>query len=1006
MAKVLYAVGRWISRHHGVTLAVWAALLVGTVAGVAVFGAVTNNNLSLPGTGSQNATNLLASAFPPQQNGANPIVFDDPAANLSNATQKAAVNTAVADLAKLPDVYSVVGPFSSQGAAQLSAGGHIAFASVLMKISNSEVTEADARRVLDTAAAPTRSAGIGVSAGGNIGSVLSEPKTEVSEVVGIVAAMVILTVSFGTLVAMGMPILTAIFGLAVGLSLIGLLGHIVAVPSIGPTVATMIGLGVGVDYSLFMVNRFRGFLRDGHELHEAVALSVATAGSAVVFAGVTVVVALLCLSVAGIPLVSAMGYSSAVAVLTAVLASTTLLPAILVLTGRRIERLALPAFLRKPRATDGAGFWDRWATWITGHPWWTLGIAGTIFAVLVIPLPSMILGQEDVGAMPKSTTQRIAYDNLTTGFGVGYNGPLAIADAVSPPAAANPAVIAQENQLKQLQAELEQEQADGQAQQAALTAQAAQLEAEQVALEAQAANLQRQAQYLIYERSQLSAQRALLQAQAAAVRAEARQLLAEIPVSQAQVAAFLATAQRLNEAIAANQATIDAIRQELATTGDQQRRRELLALIAHRQAVIHQDRIAAAKARAHARAASASALIAQAHALARQARALAAEAKALPAEAAQLARQAAGLEYQKLVLQARAAELQRQAAGLEAQKAQLEQLQQTAAAQQAQAEQLKAELTAELTPAGGNPLGTDPRLVKLQNALIATPGIKIVSPPQINTTGTAVIYTAVPTTAPSAIATAQLVKTLRDSVIPTAISGTSQTVYVGGSTAGNVDLAALITSKLPLVILVVLALSIIVLLLAFNAVAVAIQAALVNVICVAAVFGVMVAVFQWGWGISILHIDVSGNTVPIASYVPLMMFAVLFGLSMDYQIFLLSQIARHRVEGERDTDAARSGLAIAAPVVSAAALIMIAVFGSFVINGDPIVKQFGVGLSVAVLLAGSAVLTVVPALLVILGRWGWWMPPVLQRIVPHVDVEGEQLSTRVATSETAPDLIG
>ena len=991
MARALYGIGRWIARHHLATLAIWALALVGTLVAVSAFGAVTNNNLSLPGTGSQNATNLLAQEFPPQQNGANPIVFDDPATPLTNATQTAAINQAVADLGRLPDVYSVVGPFSQQGAAQLSKDGHIAFASVLMKLSNAQVTTADARQVLDTAQGATRSAGIQVSAGGNIGSVLSQPKTEASEVVGIVAAMIILSISFGTLVAMGMPIATAILGLVVGLSIIGLIGHLVPVPSIGPTVATMIGLGVGVDYALFLVHRFRGFLHDGHETDEAVALSVATAGTAIVFAGVTVIIALLCLSVAGIPLVSAMGYSSAVAVLTAILGSITLLPALLVLVGPHIERLKVPAFLHKPPREDGGGFWERWAAWITGHPWWTLAIAGAVFAILIIPFPSLILGQEDIGATPTSTTERVAYDNLTAGFGVGYNGPLLIADAITPPAVADPKVIAQENELKQLQAELESEQAQGQAQQASLTAQAAQLEAQQAALQSQAAALQSQANYLDYEKAQLEYQRAYLRAQAAQLRRQAQQLLAQVPISSARVAALLAAAQALQDAVAENQATIAQIREELATTGDQARRRELLKEIARYEAIVHQDEIAAAKARAQARAHSASALIAQATSLARQARVLAAQAAALPAEAAALARQAAALEYQKAVLEQQAAALQSQANSLEAQKAQLEELQKTAAAQQAQAQQLQAELTAELTPAGGNPLGTDPRLVALQNALKGTSGVQAVSPPQINTTGTAVTYTAVPTTAPSAVATAQLVGTLRDSVIPQAVAGTGQTVYVGGTTAGNVDLAALISSKLPLVILVVLGLSIVVLLLAFNALAVALQAAVVNLICVAAVFGVMVAAFQWGWGISLLHIDVSGNTVPIASYVPLLMFAVLFGLSMDYQIFLLSQIGRHRVAGADDREATRSGLAAAARVVSTAALIMIAVFGSFIINGDPIVKQFGVGLTVAVLLAASAVLTVVPAVFAILGRWGWWMPRYLKPFIPHIDVEGASL---------------
>ena len=229
-------------------------------------------------------------------------------------------------------------------------------------------------------------------------------------------------------------------------------------------------------------------------------------------------------------------------------------------------------------------------------------------------------------------------------------------------------------------------------------------------------------------------------------------------------------------------------------------------------------------------------------------------------------------------------------------------------------------------------------------------------------------------------------------MIPTAIAGEDIQAYVGGSTAANVDLAAEISSRLPLVIAVVLALSFLVLLIAFRSLLVPLQAAVTNLLCVAAAFGVMTAAFQWGWGIGLFGIDTDSDTVPIASYVPLMMFAVLFGLSMDYQVFLLSQIAQHREEGEDDRSAVASGVANSAPVIVAAALIMIGVFGSFVLNGDPIVKQFGVGLAVAVFLAATMVLVLAPALLVLMGRRTWWLPAWLSKVVPHVDIEGKAIA--------------
>ena len=281
--------------------------------------------------------------------------------------------------------------------------------------------------------------------------------------------------------------------------------------------------------------------------------------------------------------------------------------------------------------------------------------------------------------------------------------------------------------------------------------------------------------------------------------------------------------------------------------------------------------------------------------------------------------------------------------------------------------------------------------MKLQDALGTAKGVALVSPPQINTAGDAAVYSVIATTAPADEATANLVRGLRSQVIPEATAGEDIQAHVGGSTASNVDLASAISSRLLLVIAVVLALSFLVLLLAFRSLLVPLQAAVVNLLCVGAAFGVMVAVFQWGWGIDLLHIDTASDTVPIASYVPLMMFAVLFGLSMDYQVFLLSQIAGQRKEGEGDRDAVARGVAHSAPVITAAALIMIGVFGSFVLNGDPTVKQFGVGLAVAVALAGSMVLVMVPALLVVMGRGTWWLPRWLERGMPHVDIEGEGL---------------
>ena len=1000
-----------------IVLVAWVVITVGLVALVGSIGAKTTNDLSLPGTDSQAATDVLADKFPPQQNGKSPIVFRVQSGKLSDPDNKDAVNKSAAALAKYPHVVSAPSPFSQKGASQLSKDGRIAFIPVLLDIGSADLSAAEAQEVLDVGSRPLRAAGItDIAAGGAIGSELSKPETESSELVGIVLAMIILSFAFGTIVAMGMPIVTAVAGLIVGLMGIGLLGNVVGVPDIAPTLATMIGLGVGIDYSLFLVNRHRRQLQEGVAMDESIALTLATSGSAIVFAGGTVVIALLCLAVAGIPLVTSLGYASAVAVVTAVLAAITLLPAILSLVGTRIDSLRLPKFMRGSPKEAGTGMWARWGVFLTRRPWWAIAGSVVLLGVLLIPIFSLQLGQEDVGATPTDTQERRAYDLMTDGFGVGYNGPLLIGVNLDSPATVDPAVKAQEDQANALKAELESEQAEGQAQAAALQTQAAQLKSEQAALEAQQASLERQAAALQRQADALRAQQTAVQAEAARLRSEIEalggrrgNLLRRAEALLVRVRAARATQAALQRQLAALQAQIAATERQIAA----ELRPEVLARLQARLADL-QARAAAQRAKLATARANERSLLAQAAALRRQAAApalqpprtlrdqaakLASDARSLAAQAASLERQKLSLDAQALRLKSQAASLQAQAAALQEQQAQLEQLQATAAQQQKEAEDLQQQLTVTLTKAGGDDRGTDPRLVKLQDALAGAKGVALTSPPQINTPGNAAVYSVIATTAPADPATANLVKGLRAQVIPAATAGEDIQAHVGGSTASNVDLASEISSRLLLVIAVVLALSFLVLMLAFRSLLVPLQAAIVNLLCVGAAFGVMVAVFQWGWGIDLLHIDTASDTVPIASYVPLMMFAVLFGLSMDYQVFLLSQIAGQRKEGEGDESAVARGVAHSAPVITAAALIMIGVFGSFVLNGDPTVKQFGVGLAVAVALAGSMVLVLVPAVLVVMRRGTWWLPRWLEKAMPHVDIEGERLLASLADEE-------
>ena len=365
---------------------------------------------------------------------------------------------------------------------------------------------------------------------------------------GLTAAMIILAFTFGTLVAMGMPIISAVLGLLGGISLIGLLGHLTTIPTIAPTLATMIGLGVGIDYALFLVTRYRFERNEGKEIDEAIATAVSTSGTAVVFAGGTVVIALVSLLVAGIPLVTSLGYASAFAVVTAVLAAITLLPAVLSAVGRHIDSFRLPAFMRpKPKPVD-RGFWGAWGTWVTTHPWTAVGITFLILGILVIPFFSLYLGQEDIGATPKSTTERQAYDYLSQGFGPGYTSPLLVAVKLPTPARPSSTFDKQYQRAQKLQSELEDEQATGQTQAASLQAQANDLEAEQVRLESEKASLQSQANSLkrrkttlkqsadklkqqsklISEAQGLTDQARTLAAQAQALSAQASQIVAQL----------------------------------------------------------------------------------------------------------------------------------------------------------------------------------------------------------------------------------------------------------------------------------------------------------------------------------------------------------------------------------------------------------------------------------------------------------------------------------------------
>jgi len=1012
MAKFLYRVGRFCAAHALVVLLAWILLAAVVVGLKSQLGSLTSNDQTLPGTQSQQASDLLATYFPPQQNGSSPIVFHVSKGKITGKANKDAVESSYKALLKAPAVYSATDPFGKGSSALVSADGRTAWTPVLLKIPNGQVTEALAQRIFN-ATRPAQKQGIQVAAGGTIGSALSPSPTEKSEAVGLLTAMLVLALTFGSLVAMGLPILTALVGLTAALGVIGLLTHVLTVPTVGPTLATMIGLGVGIDYSLFMVNKYREHQARGAGHREAIALSVSTAGSAIVFAGTTVMIALVALAVAGIPLVTTLGLVTAVAVLTAVLAALTLLPAVMSLLGTHLFGGKLPAFLR-PRGKPGkAGLWGWWARVVTGHPWLCAVVAAAILAPLIIPLFTLHLGQEDIGVTPASTTERQAFDLLSAGFGPGYNGPLVVAVKLSPPARESQqysdqynqatamqkdltnkqkTLTAESNSLKAQQASLQDQQAQLQAQQASLEAQQAALEAQKGPLTAQQQQLLAEQQQLLAQENQLLAQKKALQQQAAALAVQIRANRVAYAKLTAKLTLILGIEQRLQARLAANGCAAHPNRPRCLVLSRALAAAKAAEASIRGQIAANQAQFGRLEQQATALQRQANALAAKAAALQRQANALAAQGAALQAQADNLQAQGAALQQQGSSLQAQGESLQQQADSLQTQADSLQAQQQQAQNEHKQALGLQQQLTDELTYAGGDDRGTDPRLVTLQNALATPKGVYQVFPPNINKKGNAATFSVIPTTRPAAVATANLVTQLRTSVIPPATRSTHNatiTAYVGGVTAGNVDLATKISAKLLEVIAVVLALSFILLMIAFRSLLIPLQAAVMNLLCVGAAFGVLTATFQWGWGLSLVGLPSPYGTVPIASYVPLMMFAALFGLSMDYEVFLVSQIAAHHAAGETPRQAVRSGLAASAKVIAAAATIMIAVFGSFILNADPTVKQFGVGLSVAVLLAGTMTLLLAPALLGLFGRWTWALPHWLSKVLPRIDIEGE-----------------
>ena len=735
MHAFLDRLGRGAARFHWFVIAGWLVLVVGLFVLRSAFGGTYVNNYTVPGSESSAGLNILNKDFATAGGYSGSIVFHARTGTVSE--QADAVKTSMAAVAKLPNVVSAVDPLATSQTAYISKDGSIVNAPVSFSVVPASLDSSYLDK-LDAAVQPARAAGLQVEYGGGAGQIGKQADDTLSEAIGLALALLLLFLMFRSIVAAGLPLLAAIFSVGGGLAILGLLAAVKDFPVSAPTVATLLGLGVAIDYGLFMVSRHREQLEDGIGVEESAGRTESTSGAAILVAGGTVVIAILGLYVSGVPFVGALGLSSAIVVAVTVLAALTLIPALLglakflVLNSKDrhhlVEERELEAGLPDERAVaehraeereqrdlkhEQSAF-ARWGRKVSDRPW-PYGIAATlVLLVLAIPLFSMNLGQLDAGTDPAADSSRKAYDLVAQGFGPGANGPLT--------------VVVQ-----------------------------------------------------------------------------------------------------------------------------------------------------------------------------------------LPSESS--------TDKQTL-------------------------------------------------------------LTGLTSTLQKTAGVAAVQPATMNSAGTTAIITVIPTTSPSSAETEDLVNRIRDDVL----AGQKEPTFVVGTTAGYVDFTEKVAGRMLWLIGAVVLLAFLLLTVAFRSLLIGVKAAILNLLSVGAAYGVIVAVFQWGWGSSLVGID---EKVPIPSFVPMLMFAIVFGLSMDYEVFLLSRVHEAWIATKDSHRAVAIGIGATARVITTAAAIMIVVFLSFVLDDDPTVKMLAVGMAVAVLIDASIVrMVLVPSVMTLLGDRAWWLPGWLDRIIPDIQLEG------------------
>ncbi|MCU7820696.1 MMPL family transporter [Kitasatospora sp. DSM 101779] len=427
------AVGRWCARRPKRVLAAWLLLLAAALAAVGVLGSVTNEAVSIPGSDSQAARDLGDTAFPGSASGRQPLVLHTAADGplLTSPASTEAVRKAATAIAGVDHVVAVTTPYDPAGAKSIGADGHTGYLSVELDVTGREITP-DITDRITAAAAPATAAGIEVTPGGFLAAAVDKGSTGHSEAIGLAAAFVVLALTFGGLVAAGLPLLAGGLGLGISLSVLGLVGHLVDMPSSGETIAAMIGLGVGIDYTLFGLTRFRELLAAGVDHEEAAVRTTAGSGKAVAFAGSAVVAALAGLALGGIPLLYALALAPGIAVLVAVGINLTLLPAVLVLLGPRLA--ARPRRKAERERPAGPRGWGRVAEVVAARPWRCLVAATVLVGALALPAAQLTFGQLDAGSNATGSASRTAYDRLAAAFGPGINGTLQVTDTLAAPA--------------------------------------------------------------------------------------------------------------------------------------------------------------------------------------------------------------------------------------------------------------------------------------------------------------------------------------------------------------------------------------------------------------------------------------------------------------------------------------------------------------------------------------------------------------------------------------------